>query len=448
MKNEFRKTLLAALQANEGAKIPTSSPGRLGRMALTALTGGAMAITRSRKRDNDDIGIDPQKIVKLVTSVGQMKGIAMKMAQIMSYIDVAIPDEMRDALSVLQTYAQPMPFAKVTHIINDELKDRADALLLQMEEAPVAAASIGQVHRAHVAGRVVAVKVQYPEMHKAIESDFGPASAGTKIASLFYPNARVDDYVKEARGRFLEECNYVHEAHCQNSFAQLYRQHPILFVPDVLSEYCATRVLTTEWVDGRSFDDFLESNPPKETRNRIGEALFEFYLGSLFRHCMYNCDPHPGNYLFCEDGRMAMLDHGCTRQFEPSFVASLAHLTLAVHEDTQPALHNALLRLKIVRADKPYDYDSIRGFLRSFYGPMLKDDICPVDLSSRIEMKEMFKKKQQLMKVAFPGEFTFLYRIRFGLMSVLHRLGAQANWYELETRYVNEFTQKYSILMQ
>lgn len=143
-----------------------------------------------------------------------------------------------------------------------------------------------------------------------------------------------------------------------------------------------------------------------------------------------------------------MLDHGCTRQFEPSFVALLAHLTRAVHLDEQLPIHNALLQLKIVRADKPYDYELIRGFLRSFYGPMLKDEVCRVDLSSTIAMKDMFKKKQQMMKFALPGEFTFLFRIRFGMMSVLARLGTEANWYRLEKQYIDEFAAAQPILMQ
>ena len=416
-------------------------------MALTALKGGAMVLGRSRHGD-DAPEIDPEKLIKFISGMGQLKGIAMKMGQIMSYVDVAIPDELKDALSVLQTFAQPMPFTRVAEIIREELGPQADTLLNHLESTPASAASIGQVHRGVVDGVGAAVKVQYPEVKKAIEADFGPAALGTKMASLFYPSGNVDGYVKEARERFLEECNYVHEAHCQHLFAEIYATHDILFVPRVFSAYCSTRVLTTQWVDGMSFDAFLETQPSLDTRNRLGEALFEFYLGSLFRHCMYNCDPHPGNYLFTENGRIAMLDHGCTRQFEPSFVASLARLTRAVHSDSPQLIHDALLGLNIVKTDSRYDYDVIRGFLRSFYGPMLQDQVCAVDLSSTVAMKEMFRKKQQLMKFALPGEFTFLFRIRFGLMSVLSRLGAEVNWHRLEKQYVDEFAAAHPILMK
>ena len=134
-----------------------------------------------------------------------------------------------------------------------------------------------------------------------------------------------------------------------------------------------------------------------------------------------------------------MLDHGCTRTFEVPFVARLADLTSAVHLDHRETLHRALLQLGMVRPGKPYDHEMIRGFLRSFYGPMLRDTVAAVDLSATMELREVFKKKQQLMKFTLPGEFLFLFRIRFGLMSVLARLGARANWYRLEQGFVEDF---------
>ncbi len=446
MKNTIRDLVRERLETGRGEKIPTSGFGRLGRMAWTALRGGAM-VARAPKGEDGALFLDAEKLVKMVTSVGKLKGIAMKMGQIMSYIDIAMPEEMQAALSVLQTHCQPMPFDTVAAVVREDLGDRAEALLGRMERAPISSASIGQVHVAEVAGEKVAVKVQYPEMKRAIASDFSPAAAGTKFASLFYPGARIDEYVKEARERFLEECDYLHEAHCQQVFRTVYADHPVLYVPRIHPAYCAERVLTTELIDGLSFAEFLESDPDQETRNALGAALFEFYIGSLFRHHIYNCDPHPGNYLFRKDGTVAMLDHGCTREFEPSFVAALALLTKAVHADERSLIHAALLRLKIVREGKKYDYEMIRGFLRGFYGPMLVDETARVDLASAMAMKDVFKKKQQLMKFSLPGEFTFLFRIRFGLMSVIGKLGSEANWYRLERQYVEAFEARYPVLL-
>ncbi len=446
-RSALKEEMIRELMGAAGEKVPTSSFGRIGRTAFAVLRSGRMIAAGKRRKKGDDQDMDMEKMVKIITSVGRLKGVAMKMGQIMSYIDMAMPEELRDALSVLQTHAQPMPFARVRELVTSELGENGRRLLERMEEIPISSASIGQVHKAKLPdGALVAVKIQYPEIARAIEADFGPASIGTKMASLFYPHAKIDNFVAEARERFLEECDYLHEAHSQNRFHELYSDHPTLIVPAVHGDFCSQRVLTTTFVNGLEFDGFLKTNPPQEERNRIGEALFEFYLGSLFRHQLYNCDPHPGNYLFLDDGRIAMLDHGCTRQFETKFVAKLANLTRAVHEDNRQSIHQALVKLKMVRDDKPYDYETILGFLRSFYGPMLHDGVEKVDLSSAMEMRDVFAKKKQLMKFSLPGEFLFLFRIRFGLMSVLSRLGALANWYQLEKRYLEDFQTAHPIL--
>ncbi len=165
-------------------------------------------------------------------------------------------------------------------------------------------------------------------------------------------------------------------------------------------------------------------------------ALFEFYVGTLFRHHIYNCDPHPGNYLFLRDGHVAMLDYGCTRAFEPAFVQALAALTDAVHADEHDALHAALVRVGLVHDGVAYDFDTARALMRGFYGPTLHDRVGVVDLGEMRSLSSLFESKRKLMKLHMPGELLFLFRIRFGLMSVLARLGARANWYALERALV------------
>jgi predicted unusual protein kinase regulating ubiquinone biosynthesis (AarF/ABC1/UbiB family) len=425
MTRSLREQLVERLL--QGRKqLPTSSPGRLGRTAVAMLRAGRLAL-------REDGEVDVEALAKIVTSIGQLKGVTMKVGQIMSYIDIAVPEELRQALSALQTHAQPMSFKQVGEILTTELGDRGRDLLPHLEPEPVAAASIGQVHRATLPDRSrVAVKIQYPEVERAIRADFKPSAIGTTISSIVYPGARIDQFIAEARNRFLEECDYEHEARSQQRFAELYAGHPILTVPAVHPDLCASRVLTSAWVDGVAFDTFLGQSPPQETRDRIGKALFEFYVGSLFRHGLYNCDPHPGNYLFLADGRVAMLDYGCTRDFPSGFVGALRQLTGAVHQDDRHELHAAFLGLGMVSEGKRYSFDVARGLVRSFYGPMLEDREQPIELAAAKSMREVFQAKRELMKLTLPGEFLFLFRIRFGLMSVLARLGARANWYRLE----------------
>jgi predicted unusual protein kinase regulating ubiquinone biosynthesis (AarF/ABC1/UbiB family) len=164
--------------------------------------------------------------------------------------------------------------------------------------------------------------------------------------------------------------------------------------------------------------------------DRIGEALFEFYVGTLYRHGLYNCDPHPGNYLFLDDGRIAMLDYGCTREFDRSFVARIAALTRAVQLDDRVALEASFRELGLV--GRRYEFETARSLMRSFYGPMLRDEWCSMSQGDARPLADLLRSKRELTTLPLPGEFLFLFRIRFGLMSVLARLGARANWFQLE----------------
>jgi predicted unusual protein kinase regulating ubiquinone biosynthesis (AarF/ABC1/UbiB family) len=436
MSKDLREDLVARLLA-ASKELPTSSVGRLGRMALSGLRSGRL-VRRLRRREPDGDGdVDVEALARIVSSIGELKGISMKVGQIMSYIDVDVPDELREALGVLQTHAQPMDTEQVRAILVSELGDGGRRLAGALEPTPIAAASIGQVHRARLAdSTLVAVKVQYPDIERAIENDFRPASMGSAMASMFYQGARIDGFIREARERFLEECDYLHEARCQERFRELFEDHPWITVPAVHADLCSRRVLTTTFIEGASFERFLASDPDQDERDRLGEAMFEFYVGSLFRHGLYNCDPHPGNYLFLRDGRVAMLDHGCTREFGAGFIQKLVRLTEAVQSDERDLLHRAFLDLGMVREDVEYDFDTARELVRRFYGPMLRDEVTAIELGAGAGMRRIVLRKRQMMKLTMPGEFLFLFRIRLGLMAVLARMGSRANWYRLERSYI------------
>jgi len=313
-----RKSVQDAIRdrlVGQTAKLPVSVLGRLGKTALTGARGGGLMLFRDLGAGDRELSdSDIEALTRFVQTLGQMKGIAMKFGQILSYIDLDVPEEMSRALAVLQTQSPSMPFEAVAGIVRQDLGARAEVLMKKIDHRPAAAASIGQVHRATLDdGTAVAVKVRYPDIDKAIENDFSMASFGTGMARMMFPGARLESMIEEARSRFLLECDYQHEARLQERFRNLYHGHPTIVVPPVFGEFCSTRVLTTGWMDGLSFDAWLASGPSQADRDRIGQALFEFYIGTLFQHGLYNCDPHPGNYVFLADGRVAVLDYGCTR---------------------------------------------------------------------------------------------------------------------------------------
>ena len=332
-----------------------------------------------------------------------------------------------------------MPFEAVSDILSSDLGPRSADLLGGMDRVPVATASIGQVHRSRLPdGTPVAVKVRFPGIEAAIAADFRPAAVATGLVTLLYPGADVGAFVREARDRFLGECDYVREADSQELFRTLYERHPVIEIPATHRSYCGPRVLVSNWIDGRTMEEILRDDPPAAERDRLGRALFEFYLGTLFRHGLYNCDPHPGNHLYLSGGRIAILDHGCTRSFEPGFVAALARLTRAVHADRDEDLEQAFVAIGLLEEGKTGDLETIRALVRSFYGPLLLDEVAAIDPHGVIRLEELVAQKRQLLRVRLPGEILFLFRIRFGLLSVLARLGARANWHRIERDYLDE----------
>jgi predicted unusual protein kinase regulating ubiquinone biosynthesis (AarF/ABC1/UbiB family) len=429
LRAEIERRLLAL-----SARLPTSSLGRLGRTALAALRGGRVA---RLGRGEAMLGLDD--LAAFVSSVGQLKGMAMKAGQLVSYLDLPLPNDLRVALTALQTHSPPMPFERVVGIVRKELGRNASPLLARMEPRAAAVASIGQVHRATLPGGAeVAVKVQVPGVESAIAADFRSAAVATSLAGVLLPGESVKAIVREARRAVLDECDYDREARYQERFARLYEAHPTLTVPEVFRQYSSRRVLTTAFARGLSFDAFLATGPPQADRDRVGTALFEFYLGSLFRHGLFNWDPHPGNYIMQPDGGIAMLDHGSARELDPGFVRKLAELALAVHADERGALERAFLDLGMIRGGESSQLDTARDLVRAFHGPMLRDEVLAFQLGTLAPFRSVISTKREIMRLQIPGEMLFVFRIRFGLMSVLARLGARANWFRLERRYAED----------
>ena len=260
--------------------------------------------------------------LKLASTLGEMKGAAMKLGQLASFVDTEfLPEEYRELyqeqLAKLRSSAEAMPWSKVVKVLEEEYDpERIDELFEDIEEEAFAAASIGQVHRATLPdGRRVAVKIQYPGVAEALEADLRNMGTIVRLAKAIAPGLDPKAIANELRERVLEELDYEFEAQNQRDFARAYRDHPFIYVPRVISRLSRRRVLVTEYVEGLGFEEVKQL--PKPERDRYGEIVFRFSFGSIYHLQHFNADAHPGNYILMEDGRVAFLDFGMTKKLDP-----------------------------------------------------------------------------------------------------------------------------------
>jgi predicted unusual protein kinase regulating ubiquinone biosynthesis (AarF/ABC1/UbiB family) len=303
-------------------KIPTSRVGRTAKIGGLAAgqairQAGTHAANVTRTKEGRQAALERRHIEaaeQIVAALGTMKGAAMKLGQVMSFLDVGlVPEDYREEfqrkLAALRDAAPTVSFKDMRKVIEEELGEPVRDVFAEFDEEPVAAASIGQVYRAQLGdGREVAVKVQYPGVAAAVRADMQNLGLILRLAKRIAPGMDPQAIGAEIRNRIEEELDYELEAQNQRTLARIFRGHPFIHIPGVVSSLSRERVMVSEYVEGLRFEAF--KNDPQSDRNRIGEILYRFYFGCLYRHGQFSGDPHPGNSLLMPDGRMAFLDFG------------------------------------------------------------------------------------------------------------------------------------------
>jgi predicted unusual protein kinase regulating ubiquinone biosynthesis (AarF/ABC1/UbiB family) len=329
-------------------RIPTSRVGRTARVGRLAAgqavrQAGTRAANVARSKEGRQSALERRQIEaaeQIVAALGTMKGAAMKVGQVMSFLDIGlVPEEYRDEfqrkLGALRDAAPTVTFKDMRKVIEQELDAPLDEEFEYFDEEPIAAASIGQVYKARLHdGRSVAVKVQYPGVAQAVRADMQNLGLILRLAKRIAPGMDPKAIGEEIRNRIEEELDYELEAQNQRALARLFRGHPFIVIPDVVTSLSRERVLVSEFVHGQGFEEL--KGLPQEDRDRIGEILFRFYFGCLYRHHQFSGDPHPGNSMLLEDGRMAFLDFGLFKRMPPGTVELEIAVARAVIEgDTE-----------------------------------------------------------------------------------------------------------------
>ena len=270
----------------------------------------------------------------------------MKVGQVLSTIDfAALPEDEREefkqTLAQLRDDVPPLPFKRLEKLLREELGEKPSAVFAEFEEEAFAAASIGQVHRAvTLEGRPVAVKVQYPGVAEAVETDLRNLSLLLPLVRRLAPGLDVKALYAELRERIAEELDYELEAQHQRAVSRAHRDHPFAYVPEVFTELSSRRVLVTELIEGARFEEVKRRD--EATRDRVGEIVFRFYFGLVHYMRRVSGDPHPGNYLLLDDGRIGFLDFGLMRVLDEAHMERENAVALAMDRHDPQALHAAL----------------------------------------------------------------------------------------------------------
>ena len=370
---------------------------------------------------------------QVADELGNMKGALMKLGQMASYLDDGLPEPLRLALSQLQSNAPPMSIDLVHQEIQRELGKPVHDLFVEFDDEPIAAASIGQVHRAILrtpeGERAVAVKVQYPGVAEAIDADLRTADLLGTLLAFGFKSLNPEDMVAEIKDRLREELDYKKEAENQQLFADFYRNHPFIHVPEVLHDYSTSRILVTELVSGYSFAEVLTW--PQDQRDMAGEAIFRFVFRSLYRFRAFNGDPHPGNYIFHKDGKVTFLDFGLIKHFtvdEMNMFQSMVKAAVLDHD--METYRRVIEDAGMFQKDAPFSTEEAGDYFAHFYEPVResKEMTWTTGYATSI-VRHTFDRTSAIAQYAtVPRSFVFIQRINLGLYALLGQLGASGNF--------------------
>lgn len=401
------------------ARVGSSVGGLAARVAGSRLFGGAASGYGGYAEDLRQI-------------LGGLKGPVMKAAQILATVPDLLPPEYAAELSQLQTNAPSMGWAFVKRRMSVELGADWRSQFAEFEHEAVAAASLGQVHRAtgHD-GRRLACKLQYPNMASAVEADLQQLRLGLSIFRRYDPVIDASEVYKELSVRLREELDYTREAANMRLFRQLLAGENAVHVPGSVPELSTDRLLTMDWLDGVKLLEVRDA--PLEARNQVARAMFRGWYVPFYHYGVLHGDPHLGNYTVRDDFDVNLMDFGCIRVFPPSFVGAVIDLYRALRDGDEDLAVHAYETWGFTNLDR-----KVIGILNQWaaflYEPLMDDSVRRIQshgspaYGAGVAAK-VHRELREAGGVTPPREFVLMDRAAIGLGSVFLHLGAELNWH-------------------
>ncbi len=380
--------------------------------------------------DDDDASMRREAGRRIAHTLGELKGAAMKVGQMASAAKELVPPEVAEQLARLQREAPPMPYEVIAEQIDRELGFAPELLFQRFDPEPFAAASVGQVHRATTDdGREVVVKVQYPGVDGAIDSDLAQVKLALRMGGvLSMPRDMVDAVFAELRERLHEELDYCNEADNVRRFRAFHQRHPWIVVPDVVGERSSKRVLTLTYEPGLSLHDIEGGDFPQALRDTWGARVAQMIVDQIFDLHWIHGDPNPANFAFREDGALVVYDFGCVKFLPEPIVEGVRRLIRAARDRDYAGLDEALIALGPLRPEgaplEPRFYDR---WLHAMAGPLYADG--PYDFGAATMGEDLVKIMPSTMKRMHrfqpAPELAILDREVAGLYDIAKAMGAR-----------------------
>jgi predicted unusual protein kinase regulating ubiquinone biosynthesis (AarF/ABC1/UbiB family) len=433
------------------------SRGRLRRSAplaaLSARTAGEAIVVglRSKVTGADSTEFHVRTAERYAELLGRSRGALMKAGQALSFVSAgpAVPAELQSiyqaALTRLRSDAPPMPPQLARAVLERELHRQTESVFAQFDWKPLAAASIGQVHPARLRdGRAVAVKIQYPGVAEAIRADLKNAELLATVLTLvvggLFPRGPSLDFrsmAREISARIEEELDYRTEASNQAEFAANYRGHPFIHVPDVIGELCTERVLTQELVQARGWNEALAAD--QSLRDQWAEAIHRFVYGSYYRQSLFNADPHPGNYLFHDDGSVSFLDFGSVKRLRRERIEMLLAIYRECRRGDVMGTWRASVEAGMWRSSDPVTPEEVFAYWREDNALVWAQNFIATPDSVGTGLQRRFSpmgpSANALRYCTMPPEYALLARAEIGVASVIAQLRGGNNWGSLAAEY-------------
>ncbi len=423
----------------EQDKIPTSRGARTGRFIKTGAQIGGNYLKHYAKRlvnsDTDRSELHEANAEDIYDALSELKGSALKVAQMMSMDQGMLPDAYADRFSLAQYSAPPLSYPLVLQTFKKAVGKGPNEVFDTFTTKAVSAASMGQVHKATKDGKEYAVKVQYPGVQDSLQSDLKIVKP--MAARLFQLNSKdIEHYVGEVATRMEEECDYNLELQRGQQIANACKHLDNLYFPKYYPEWSNDKVITMDWMDGKHLKEFLATDPSEEVRQKIGQAIWDFYNFQIHELKELHADPHPGNFLFTEDGKVGVIDFGCVKALPLDFYNSFFKLTEDRVLGDQRALMEVLQELDFFRENDPTDLkefitSTMTEFLTLLARPFREETFDFGDetyIKSIYELGDRYSKDSKIRKLGAgrgPADAIYLNRTYFGLYTLLNNLGVR-----------------------